>query len=1834
MPDVQTVTITYQYRTPSLEYLTYTSTIEKNTKFIVERAPFNIAGKRIVKYTSTSGTYLPGQLATAFSNMTLTVPQEDGLEDIGYVKVHQGNTTVDISDMVVNIVEKMGKNQPFSYVVISVLKELFIDANLTLEQKSTIFDVNVYGIVGSWTYERLEDNGSTYDITIVNKAYYLKTTTLLSLLNFTLNNAGNRITFTNIEPSDTSHAINWTLNPSSNTEYGRITFSKTGITTVSFTIKRVNIATTESPEYTYALIKIDGSPDNIFKFICNAVAGYTSFNIEAGIYHSKDPDVSYTTAQIEEMGSYTIYEAIDIIFNSISLRLDQYCWNILETIALFTDRYICFDSNANLYPRDMNYNKYVIVDWEAPDPISSMDDYRHILALSSNDDQGSQYVLASQKVICEAYETTVSISDTNSTDVGADIVFASPDNTKIDITQTDNETRDTQARIIALNSIVRNYKPGDCVTYSICETVYPTTTLEDVTDLDNVPAPSGADQCFKYVSTLEGSNIVLHESYFVSQLNGASYVWVEYDTDNPKREKAYNYRTCAYSVEDRQNNITILNAPIAMIQTEYPACVTTYTWGMPEFMDEQSQFKDLAAVAQDSVLDNTGDTQISSSDASKIVVGNQSISDLRSDRSGFTGLILEKNVDNQVYRLAGYNEGLLQAEFNSSGEIQSGGGNVVINYDGITLHGGVDIDLVDNTSKIIANKVILDHTGLNAYTSVVDGQGSGLKVSIGDDGNIVAGSGAVKLGVIPAGNNVNYNFATYNNGTVQCYVDSNGNIVSGGTVILNSNGLTGYYTTPISSANRSIVVSKTGTIAIGGNAGRTLQITGGQIQFYANGSVINSDGSVTGNLGASIDQNGWITIGDNTVSTAAIVDQAIVEAKLDDDSVSTDKIKALAVTTAKIDNLAVTNAKIDNIAAGKIETGTLSADCRVILSNTGSELLAGPYTPLVHKEVSSTISTVSSVYAGSYFSFEVTPATWTNIRIDSIAYNPTYTPSSEWLIQQSEREYGGIIPSDFAGNMTITIKYLNTSTQAEGTSLLLIGSVSPSTVANLAYRVRLNKDGLFTYNSSGTQVCSVGTDGNISGITISADKITSGVLSINSKIYLENSSSAILAGKFTYGGTTHYRVRIDGDGLKTYSSNGLPACSVDSTGNIAGITIDANQINTSALSSHQISLTNSGSIVAGGGNVVLNASGISINQSNVVLDSNGLSIDQGNVHLDSDGLSIMYNPSTSGYSPYDALKFVDKVQTSNVPFRLYYDPSSRTAKMDTQPIIDSGTSVGTAISIAYGDGAVEFDVANSTIQIDGSETSGTTTLTLLTSDASKIYPSTRFDYNYDSNNTYTDLGGISVYSPSLGGNIPNNGTYVSGPSPIPSNTVQCPIIGGVTASPYGAPFIVGCSGVGGSSPYTQHNPLQLKYNYIVRLNNSFVDNNVTYSLSAISSATLALYIDTTGNFTYDVEVTDSNNYTLYTERVAMVSTALQPSSSKTIEIPLANLSNTSSGSFGFTVKITSVSMYNGNPANPAVGWISYVDTGLYDVSAEYTYQVTGTYIRYAQDSQNISYKAYKLLNVYNLNKTSNQRMVLAKVVGGSKQIIQTFDTPAGFILDHDATLSIGAISNVTNPTSTSCGVSYLVQNGVGGHIGVSPTGVELNGDTRIMGGDFAQVKDSSGDRGNALFDVTGFSVESTFSSFKSPAIALMGAVTALGSLNVVGSTSLNGSISMDATAKNTLKDRTFEYNTDYGNDYIILVPDRWNGTTRVRYGIMICWGISERNGRYAYGSFHRVADNRAFASTPSVSAMGMDDNGSGGDDYTASLSSVSTLGVTFSVPDFVERVHWIAIGLI
>lgn len=1131
------ITITYTYDdNDSNTHLSYETVVEAGSKVVLERNPFYVAGKKVLSYSGGGTKYLPAQLITApNSNLTLACT----LTDIRHVQVIQDNDTIDISNTVINIIERKGKNQPFSYVVITVLKELFNDLNLSLVQKETRFYLQVYGITGNWIYERLEDNGSTYDITLVNKAYYLKTTTIQSLFNFRPS-TDNSIALTNIGQTV---PVTWEqIEEGSNTQYGTFSVGHTGLpstVTITGTIKRVNTSSTSTPDYLYSIIKIEGTPDNIFKFLVNVIAGFTSFDIKVGTYYALNPSSTYTIADIEGM-SQTAISGSEAVFQNVALRLDQYCWDAIETIALLTNRYAIFEGQtARLTTFSSNNVNEYIIGWEEP-TLGPNQYYIPVLALSSNEDQGSQYVLSSQKVICEAYETTVAISNTSSTDVGADIVFNSPDNTPLNIGSTDpNEVRNIQARIIALNAIKRYYKPGDCISFSLCLATTPTTTMPDVTDLSSVTEPTGAGSCFKYTKSIPDTEIVLYEQYFtssrISGVTPATYAWVEYDTDNPTKttSRAFSTTACLHKLIDEQNNITLNDAPIALIETEYPSCITTYTWGMPEFMDEQSQFKDLTAVAQEAVLDNTSDTQISSSDASKIVVGNQSISELKSDRSGFTGLILEKNVDNQVYRLAGYNMGELQAEFNSLGEIQSGSGNVKIDHEGITLTGGVDI-ILDQDSSVYANHVALDSNGFTSYQGVtqisqdpdifIPNPLSAKTVSIRgdgpDNGNIVAGGGAIEIGII--GNN---NLVTKNGGTVQCYISNTGELMAGaGAVKLNASGIT---------------ISDKANITLGSNS-----------KIIANKVILNSDGlksygtvsggSGVGNPLVSIGSDGNISAGQDNIKIGKITvgskDYALVTYN------SSDPVAYITTTGQFVAGNALNGWTVmDNLGLRVYPKGanpitSVSREPILWVDDTGyhlSNTLDGSATNLVDAEV--TYGTWNNfVSSGGDIKASVNLLSNVNMNVGPVCMDTDGTIYYSTVLSQE-------------GLNTYSYTYSGTQGAATNVQSTLQCKIdNKGVIVAGGGQVKLDAFGLRTYASnalSGNPVCQVDSSGNIIGITVAADHISAGTLA----------SGVVYAG-----------------------------------------TINADQINTSTLTANTITL-NGGSIVAGGAN--FNADGVTIKYS-------------------------------------------------------------------------------------------------------------------------------------------------------------------------------------------------------------------------------------------------------------------------------------------------------------------------------------------------------------------------------------------------------------------------------------------------------------------------------------------------------------------------------------------------------------------------------------------------------------------------------------------------------------
>ncbi len=806
---MSTITYIYQGTDPELTYTVDYS--GESGKIVLENNPFQIENKKVEGYKTNpnnpSYDYYPLQLIDVpENNITLYTT----VIDAGLVQVKNvGLPTKDISGMVLNVVQKKGKNQPFSYVVLTLSRQLFIDANVTMAQKLTKFKLNIYGITGEWIYERLEDNGSYYDITLVNRAYYLKNITLLSLLNFTVSGtptaSTNPITLTNLGMTST---ITWDDKEGS----FPITFDSK---TLTVKIKRNTYTVDGADKTDYSLTKISNcNPDDLFYFLAKYVAGYTSeqMDISPGFYYNVSSlttiSDTYTTQDIENLkNGARITITNQSLLTSVSLRLDEFCWDILQSLAYLSNREIIFDDKAYFKPFTPTEDK-LSIDWEPPtDPLDGVT-YITTMALSENDDQGSQYLTASQKVVSEAYETTVAISDTTSSYVGNDIKFLAIDDTKTETTDTNNSKRNTQAKIVALNALIKNFKPGDCIEYSVNETTVPDVysihegylnftskyqyiglyvdvfvfdkilvtsrnvndegliTLgqtiaydkHEISDWNNFSQVANTD-CFLFKTTLPGTNIIATETYYIKKNN----IWYEYDTDNPLRETGYGVNACVLSITDAHNNITLSNVPLALKTIEYPACVTTYTWGNPQFMDEQSQFNDLTAISQDTVLDNTSDTGISSGDATKLVVGNQYVHQLRDDRKGFTGLIMEKNLDNNVYRLVGYDSGTIQAQFNSEGKIIAGENLVTLSDSGITigasptdsptyisLNGDSSILITDDTTEPAVSVAAQGSFFKNDVTfskSITVDEG----ITIGDQGSKLS-SGSLAISLVDSDN--------------------------------------------------------------------------------------------------------------------------------------------------------------------------------------------------------------------------------------------------------------------------------------------------------------------------------------------------------------------------------------------------------------------------------------------------------------------------------------------------------------------------------------------------------------------------------------------------------------------------------------------------------------------------------------------------------------------------------------------------------------------------------------------------------------------------------------------------------------------------------------------------------------------------------------------------------------------------------------------------------------------------------------------------------------------------------------------------------------------------
>jgi len=691
----------------------------------------------------------------------------------------------------------------------------------------TPITVTAYGEVEKMVVTKHEGDSSSITLTCYAAAYKLKTTKLTSFSTFTCVLANNIYTFTSTIglPIVSQQARAYSKSDSTAGSYVHRFVLSTAIGT--YTV-RFQVAVTVTVDASLAKSITDvtteylfGTPQALFAFIAVYGAGYETNNliIDAGYQH----DVSviglkaeYTEAEMATLKTSRI--ALTEPYKTVKLRPDSYCWAQMLAVSYLINAYPFFYDKAYL----VDYNSSVSTDYYQLQKSMTINyggttaeqyynngnlfTVNHDLTyISTNSDQGSTYVCSLQKVSAESYSQDVTVQTTVSNN--ADSVYyaypsfdapsyPSPDSniTSVasvpsdafegDIAQLTNssgafyqvqngawvqlasmnEPRNNQSLMIAMNLLVRNYKPGDCVSFQCCEV-----NAESAT----ITFPSAGyvyatyAELFAATGMADGDVACCSEdgvqAYF--KYDGANAVW-ENDGITGDRNAFYKPYSACQTLTDTQNSITLTNAPLACTQLIWPSCETVFWWGDPDFMDSSQTVSSLQSVTQSASTDGTADTDLSNKYASKLTIGSQTTSELEDDRAGFTGIIIEKNWNNDLYRIAGYDNGTLESYMASDGKFYAGGGNVVLDSSGIAVSGNTGSTITIGGTTIASSGITMTSgtIGGNTFNSngITLNRGS---ISIGstviNSYGIYADAGTI------GGNSFNSNGITINKGTIK-----------------------------------------------------------------------------------------------------------------------------------------------------------------------------------------------------------------------------------------------------------------------------------------------------------------------------------------------------------------------------------------------------------------------------------------------------------------------------------------------------------------------------------------------------------------------------------------------------------------------------------------------------------------------------------------------------------------------------------------------------------------------------------------------------------------------------------------------------------------------------------------------------------------------------------------------------------------------------------------------------------------------------------------------------------------------------------------------------------
>lgn len=354
-------------------------------------------------------------------------------------------------------------------------------------------------------------------------------------------------------------------------------------------------------------------------------------------------------------------------------------------------------------------------------------------------DNGEGYTISSQSVEADNYKATIYNIDTKASKAGS-VIFLPFSDAGVGL----NLYRNRMAKICAYNTLVERFKFENNIMYGVSEfvSIPPSYNPRDI-DSDNYSRTYflSMDELisFKSLKDPEEGDIaiiddgLIEEIYKCTNTGAVEDVWTILDSEDegisgdvliPKHP----LYAVSKEIRDNFNGITLHNAPIGLIVRSYPEYTTSLLWGNSDTMDLIAQTKDLQDSVRSSSTSGNEDTKISNKFASRLVVGNMTLDELANNndsRHGYTGLIMEKNVGSALYRLSGYNNGTLQAEFDSKGRITAGTGDNRITMDerGLVI-GDADTPLDDTIgpegppgpATDTGEYVILNNSGI----SVVD----------------------------------------------------------------------------------------------------------------------------------------------------------------------------------------------------------------------------------------------------------------------------------------------------------------------------------------------------------------------------------------------------------------------------------------------------------------------------------------------------------------------------------------------------------------------------------------------------------------------------------------------------------------------------------------------------------------------------------------------------------------------------------------------------------------------------------------------------------------------------------------------------------------------------------------------------------------------------------------------------------------------------------------------------------------------------------------------------------------------------------------------------------